>query len=315
MGINPAVFMANYYLFYYEYTFVEQLVMLVESCPPCYAVGACPYVDDMLHSSNSPSTSDPALAEFYGDAALHLLSSFRFTVRYIDDLTSGPNPWLAPLLHQSQSVMGGIILGIYPPNLSLKFTGADPTNPDLFHTLDISIHTTAHKVRNAQGGWDQVASSVTTLYDKRRQACYAGIPIVQYAHVSSTLSVHCGYNILTGQLHRFAHLIMTRGNFVVEVAKLIRRMHHRGYHLPILWRKLKYNLKVLPLPYGDSTFHPLLTDISECYQRLEQTLGLQNIAAWEAYATPWANPSHVIELHGHPLIRASDSEELVQLWE
>jgi hypothetical protein len=82
---------------------------------------------------------------------------------------------------------------------------------------------------------------------------------------------------------------MCRGNFIVEVAKLVNRMYNRGYHLPILWRKLKYNLKVLPLPYGDSTFHPLLTDIS--YQQLEQLFGLQNMAAWETYATPWANPA------------------------
>jgi hypothetical protein len=36
---------------------------------------------------------------------------------------------------------------------------------------------------------------------------------------------------------------MCRGNFIVEVAKLVNRMYNRGYHLPILWRKLlKYNL-------------------------------------------------------------------------
>jgi hypothetical protein len=188
---------------------------------------------------------------------------------------------------------------------------------DLFHTaLDITITSSASTVRNAQGGTDEVVRSVTTLYDKRRQACYAGIPIVQYAHVSSTLSMHCGYNILISQLHRFSQLIMCRGNFIVEVAKLIKRMHHRGYHLPILWRKLKYTLKVLPLPYGDSTFHPLFTCISECYQKLEQLFGLQNIAAWEAYATPWADPRHVLRLHGHPLEWDMNSDqELARLWE
>jgi hypothetical protein len=128
----------------------------------------------------------------YGDAALHLLSCFRFTVRYIDDLTSGPNPWLARLLHQSQFVMGTIICGIYPDNLTLKYTGTDPANPDLFHTLDIiTIVSSAADVSNAHGGVDQIVKSVTTLYDKRRQACYAGIPIVQYAHVSSKSPAPC----------------------------------------------------------------------------------------------------------------------------
>jgi hypothetical protein len=90
----------------------------------------------------------------------------------------------------------------------------------LFHTLDITIVSLAAAVSNAQGGVDQVVKSVTTLYDKRRQACYASIPIVQYAHDSSTMSLHCGYNILTGRLHRFSQLIICRGNFVVEIAKL-----------------------------------------------------------------------------------------------
>jgi hypothetical protein len=310
--------MANYYLFYYEFKFVRRLVDIINNCPPSFAAGVCPYVDEILNCANAPSlNANMDLAEFYGDAALHLLTCFRFTVRYIDDLTSGPNPWLSRLLHTSQFVMGHTISGIYPPNLTLQFTGADSANPDLFHTLDITITTTSSPVRNVQGGYDDIVKSVTTLYDKRRQACYVtGIPIVQYAHVSSTLSAHCGYNILTGQLHRFGQLIMCRGNFVVEVAKLVRRMHRRGYHLPIIWRKLKYNLKILPLPYGDSTFHRLFTDISECYQHLEQMFGLHNITAWETFATPWSNPAHALELQGHPLIWDMNTDaELARLWE
>jgi hypothetical protein len=81
IGINPAVLMANYCLCYFEFTAVEQLVYIIESSPPCYPAGACPSVDDMLMSSTSASsTSGPALAKFYGDAALHLLTCFRFTV-------------------------------------------------------------------------------------------------------------------------------------------------------------------------------------------------------------------------------------------
>jgi hypothetical protein len=59
-----------------------------------------------------------------------------------------------------------IICGIYPDNLTLQYTGADPTNLDLFHTLDITIVSSAAYVSNAQGGVDQVVKSVTTLHDK-----------------------------------------------------------------------------------------------------------------------------------------------------
>ena len=33
MGINPAVFMANYYLFYYEYRFLAQFKLLLSTHP------------------------------------------------------------------------------------------------------------------------------------------------------------------------------------------------------------------------------------------------------------------------------------------
>jgi hypothetical protein len=39
----------------------------------------------------------------------------------------------------------------------------------------------------------------------------------------------------------------------------------------------------------------------------------RRIAAWEAYATPWANPTHVLELHGHPLTVRNDSTDI--LWQ
>jgi hypothetical protein len=78
---------------------------------------------------------------------------------------------------------------------------------------------------------------------------------------------------------------------------------------------------------------------------LSAVFGLQHIAAWEAYATPWANsacyqqletllglddiaacmggvcyplgnPTHVLELHGHPLVRNdSTDQELAELWD
>jgi hypothetical protein len=64
------------------------------------------------------------MAEFYGDVAAHFLSCFRFTVRYIDDLTSGLNPWMVGSLVTSVAVwcmMGTIICGIYPDNLTFKY--------------------------------------------------------------------------------------------------------------------------------------------------------------------------------------------------
>jgi hypothetical protein len=95
----------------------------------------------LLASAHVPWHTDPA---WYANKSTDVVDTV-FTVRYIDDLTSGPNPWLSRLLHTSQFVMGHTITGIYPRNLTLQFTGADSANPDLFHTLDITITTTSSR--------------------------------------------------------------------------------------------------------------------------------------------------------------------------
>jgi len=78
MGINPAVYMANYYLFAYEYMFLQQLVDLAVAHPPQLPLHQHPYVDELLHHGDSlPAT---AWQPFVGDIAMHLLTAFRFIV-------------------------------------------------------------------------------------------------------------------------------------------------------------------------------------------------------------------------------------------
>ncbi len=88
MGINPAVYMANYYLFHYEYSFVLRLVRLMEQTPP---TGVLASVFDTLMSGTQAELDGGELRPYVGDAALSVLNCFRFTNRYTDDLTSGPN--------------------------------------------------------------------------------------------------------------------------------------------------------------------------------------------------------------------------------
>ncbi len=116
-----------------------------------------------------------------------------------------------------------------------------------------------------------VVYSHTKLYDKRRSACYRGIPIVQYTHVSSNISIHCGYNILLGQLHRFRELITMRCNYTLEVARLVLRMQSRGYRLSILWRKVKHHLRMYPDTFGATTHHDLFGEVLACYLQLTTT--------------------------------------------
>jgi hypothetical protein len=299
MGINPAVFMANYYLFHYEYKFVKQLTDLIQS-QPLQPAGQL-WAAELLRCPSLQEVESPELREMKSSAALYLLDHFRFTVRFVDDVTSAPNKYLAQLLYTDQTLMGGLIKGMYPRQfLSLDMTPADPYN---FPTLDVRIVSHFNKVGNAEMGFDDVLRSCTQLYDKRREDCYAGIPIVQYQHVSSTVSVHTGYNILIGQLHRFRTLISVRGNYVMEAAKLVKRMVHRGYKRTLVMRKLRHHLQLYPWTFGDSTFHHLWCDIRSCLSYLNSC----SEEEWQAVDDVWdcehSCPSDQVEM-----VEASESE-------
>jgi hypothetical protein len=126
MGINPAVYMANFYLFYYEQWFLQRLQALyVRACagaghapssspadwdsPGIAALLAEP--QDLPQPSGEHAVQDWAL---WSEAILFLVHQFKCTVRFVDDLTAGNNHYLDKLLYYRDSVMGGHVLGIYP---------------------------------------------------------------------------------------------------------------------------------------------------------------------------------------------------------
>jgi len=150
--------------------------------------------------------------------------------------------------------MGGLVRGIYPGGDQGLTLEPVPGNPFAYPTLDIRITTDVKE-------WGEVVSS-TELYDKRREPCYAGIPIVHYIHVSSGVSARVGPNILRGQLHRLTKIIMSRANFVLESRNcanaLLDRGYHRGTILKVLRRFLYDNHHI----YGDVNRHALWYDIT-----------------------------------------------------
>jgi hypothetical protein len=104
-------------------------------------------------------------------------------------------------------------------------------------------------------------SSTTILYDKRREPCYANIPVVSYMHVSSAVHARIGGNILYGQLHRFTSIILDRTNFVLEVARCVRSMHDRGFKLDKLLWIVKRFLRRKWYQYHDQNYRSLYGDI------------------------------------------------------
>lgn len=129
--------------------------------------------------------------------------------------------------------MAGQIRGIYPDTLTLEATPG--ASLYCFETLDVGMVSDALPITDAAGHTIHVMQSDTRLYDKRRNVCYRGIPIVQYTHVQHKF-IQCGYNIMLGQLYRLRELITDSNNYVLECARLVMRMQYRGDKASILWR-------------------------------------------------------------------------------
>jgi hypothetical protein len=171
-GINPAVFMANYYLLYYEYLFIRQLLEIARQFPP--RPGGDMIARQVFDSQNQASSNappdwisiNPENPVYNGNLAMHVLQALRFTRRYVDDLTAACNPFLEHLLYQNQHILGGLIRGIYPHG-SLVL---EPTNTDMwsFPTLDIRIISTPRMcVDKTTGLAYRYVHSHSVLYDKR----------------------------------------------------------------------------------------------------------------------------------------------------
>jgi hypothetical protein len=173
----------------------------------------------------------------------------------VDDFTSGPNRFLRQLWYDTDSILGGLVRGIYPGGdngLTLDPVEGDPF---AYPTLDIRINTDF----NAQG----VVASRTVLYDKRREPCYRGIPIVHYVHVSSGVSARVGPYILRGQLHRLSQIIMCRDNFVVESRHVVAALLERGYHTRTVFKVLRRFLVDNYYIYGDNNRRALWKDVCD----------------------------------------------------
>jgi hypothetical protein len=242
----------NYFLYAYELAFIEQLVRALQVHPHVSETDRLAAVQlIMSHDEEGGSGGEVLSSEQKAAVAKVLLESFRFTVRFVDDLTSGPNPFLYMLLYCTDSILSGVFAGIYPRSLILERTDVFSFE---FSTLDVQIIS-----RVSEEGW---VIAYTVLFDKRRQACFATLPIVQYTHVSSLLSERCGYNTLVSQMHRYRLLIMAESNYVLEAAKLVRRLQLRGYTRKKLLRTLRRHLCFYPDTFGASNMYALYYQVT-----------------------------------------------------
>ena len=231
IGISPGVYIATLVAFVYELRFLRQLVDIIVSCNPD-DMGKR-YVDqyDSEAATQAGWQPDPALEAYKGNAARYVWASFKYTARFVDDIESLANSLMKRLLHQSQSIAGGLISGLYPDTTPI----IEQQHEDLsrFPFLDTLQLFADHE------GFIRCLSH---LYDKRREKCYDLIERVQYTPPVAGLSDSCLYNIFVGQLFRYQRIITDMVNYEEEVALLVSKLVGLGFKELKLRAKLKRHL-------------------------------------------------------------------------
>ena len=153
MGINPAVYFANYYLFVYEYLFLRDAIQV-------------------YNSGNRVVRRD----------VLNVLWAFKFTKRFVDDLsvlTKTEPRFLDNYLFNDQVDANGVH-GIYPRPLVLHSTTVESGR--ILRSLDVEVFP-----ENSVTG-----PLFTRLYDKRRQPCFAqAMTLMCFPAIDSKLSMTC----------------------------------------------------------------------------------------------------------------------------
>ncbi|KAL4448582.1 hypothetical protein ABPG75_005801, partial [Micractinium tetrahymenae] len=144
MGGNATVFIANYFLFAFELTFVRRLAAAIATHPP----------GPTQRYTSVEQLTRPAGPVHPGGAALFIARQFQHSARFVDDFWTANNTVFPYLTYTSQMLQG--FQGLYPPELSLQLSAAGHAVP----YLDLLL-TPA----------DNAASCplTTQLYDKRRR--------------------------------------------------------------------------------------------------------------------------------------------------
>ena len=212
MGVSPAMYFANYYLFAYEYTFLR----------------------DAIQAYHSAALGGPR------KLIRQAMQSFQFVGRYADDEVIINRPFLdsaESLLYVDQQHAG--LHGIYPSSLNLVASGTPPFR--VLHALDVTI-----KPAHETGG-----PLMTHLYDKRRDAHFQGVTsFVRFPAADSMLAWSCKLNVFNAQFKRFSRAITDVYSFKAEVVRLMSEMIQGNYPTGTLLHRCRRCCNVTPFLFG-----------------------------------------------------------------
>lgn len=321
MGTNPAVFIANFTLYYFELQFLERLtartakafeaILIIPPYEHCrdwreqpdaitsvaniikhyhwgyiaekaqeyvglaFALGKPDDYTPETHPDYPPL--EPQAPGFDANVVIlerfflvHVMLSFGFMGRFLDDMFSITNPVFPQLTYTDQHF--GPLSGIYSPDLRLIPSRNGLGRETGVSMLDLSIRLAPQ---------DPVAQLFTQLFDKRRAPAFQDFPIIRFPHITSLLSSQCTYNVLKGRFHHLRRIVTERGSFVTELACIMYELTTKGYLLPMLHKKLSICMHHHPGLYNTQR-HILLWLIYTHLHTLAIRADNQPVASWAA---------------------------------
>lgn len=212
MGSNPCVYLANFYLFVYEYEFMQDLLRIHCSVPM------------RVH-------------------ARRVLDAFSHTRRYIDDLaqiTHESADFVAQFFYTSQLTQHGIH-GIYPDSLQLEPTFTEPAASMDFMDLTIA------PAEMPDGSFGPL---VSTHFDKRRGAAFRRVHVRRFPHIQSMISSKCKYGVLGSRFVHLARTVTEVRCLIREVGGLVVDMARERYDVQRLLREVKRFAMRLAVNFG-----------------------------------------------------------------
>jgi hypothetical protein len=245
MGISPGVLIANLHLLFYEFHFRQRLVDLILADPD-WVYSADPHIRAHAQQLLAPEATLQTVtagAEHVADAAALLLESFQYYGRYVDDIFSGPNPYLSRLLKTTDVMLSGLVTGLYPPSLRL-----DPTYDPADRGYQLQMLDVELRLRATAPPLDQpdfaasglVVSGDVVLYDKLTSPKFSHIYKLRYHHVFSERALQCTYGVICGQLCRFASHTTLPDNWIQNTAACLFRFHVQGFKSSWLQAQLRH---------------------------------------------------------------------------
>jgi hypothetical protein len=174
--------------------------------------------------------------------AENILSFFRHTRRYIDDLISLNNSHFSKLLYSSQHHAG--LHGIYPGipgadhGLQVSLQNTDPRRTD-YMDLSLTIHDSLGTARFA-----------SSLFDKLEAPGFSDVFIPRFIPPASNVDDSSKNALLPSQISRFAIANSTPQAFAQSVAQCIIRLQLRGYLRLRLLSKFKRSLAAKPFLFA-----------------------------------------------------------------